>query len=80
MVGWHHELDGHGCGWTPGAGDGQGGLACCGSWVRKESDTTEQLDRTKITKKAFNMLTKLPLGQLERYSFFSFFKSRKPTI
>ena len=41
MVGWHHRLNGHGCGWTLGTGDGQGGLACCGSWGRKESDTTE---------------------------------------
>ena len=41
MVGWHHRLDGHGFGWTPGVGDGQGGLACCGSWGRKESDTTK---------------------------------------
>ena len=32
MVGWHHQLNGHGFGWTPGVGDGQGGLACCGSW------------------------------------------------
>ena len=32
MVGWHHRLDGHGFGWTLGVGDGQGGLACCGSW------------------------------------------------
>jgi len=32
MVGWHHRLNGHGFGWTPGIGDGQGGLACCGSW------------------------------------------------
>ena len=31
-------------GWTPGVGDGQGGLACCGSWGRKESDPTEQLN------------------------------------
>ena len=41
MVGWHHQLDGHGFGWTPRAGDGQGALACCGSWGRKELDTTE---------------------------------------
>ena len=41
MAGWHHLLNGHGFGWTPGVGDGQGGLACCGSWGRKESDTTE---------------------------------------
>ena len=31
MAGWHHRLDGHGFGWTPGVGDEQGGLACCGS-------------------------------------------------
>ena len=35
MVGWHHQLNGHGFGWTPGVGDGQGGLACCGSWGRR---------------------------------------------
>ena len=45
-VGWHHRLDGHGFEWTPGVGDGQGGLACCGSWGRKESDTTERLTHT----------------------------------
>ena len=28
MVGWHHRLEGHVFGWTPGDGDGQGGLAC----------------------------------------------------
>ena len=44
MVGWHHRLDGHGSGWTPGVGDGQRGLACCGPWGRKESDTTERLN------------------------------------
>ena len=44
MVGWHHRLDGHGFGWTPGISDGQGGLACCGSWGCKELDTTEQLN------------------------------------
>ena len=44
MVGWHHRLSGHGFGWTPGVGDGQGGLACCGSRGCKESDTTERLN------------------------------------
>ena len=43
MVGWHHQHNGHGFGWTLGVGDGQGDLACCGSWGCKESDTTEQL-------------------------------------
>ena len=40
MVGWHHRFNGHGFGWPPGVGDGQGGLACCSSWGRKGSDTT----------------------------------------
>ena len=42
MVGWHHRLNGHGFEQTPGVGDGQGGLGCCSSWGRKESDTTAQ--------------------------------------
>ena len=44
MVVWHHQLNGHGFGWTLGVGDGQGGLVCGGSWGRKESDTTELLN------------------------------------
>ena len=44
MVGWHYRLNGHGFGWTPGVDDGQGGLACCGSWGCTESNTTEQLN------------------------------------
>ena len=44
MAGWHHRLDGHEFEWTPGVGDGQGGLACCNSWGLKESDTTERLN------------------------------------
>ena len=48
MVGWHHQLDGHGFGWTPGVGYGQGGLVCCSSWGHKESDTTEWLNWTVI--------------------------------
>ena len=46
-AGWHHQLNGHGFGWTPRIGDGQEGLACCGSWHHKESDTTECLNRTE---------------------------------
>ena len=46
MVGWHRWLDGRESEWTPGVGDGQGGLACCGSWGRRESDTTEQRNWT----------------------------------
>ena len=48
MARWHHWLNAHGFGWTSGAGDGQGGLACCGSWGRKESDTTERLNWTEL--------------------------------
>ena len=44
MVEWHHWLNGHGFVWTLGVGDGQGGLACCTSWGRRESDTTEWLN------------------------------------
>ena len=40
-------LDGRESEWTPGVGDGQGGLACCESWGRKESDTTERLNWTE---------------------------------
>ena len=41
MVGWHHQLNGHEFEYILGVGDGQGGLACCNSSGRKESDTTE---------------------------------------
>ena len=48
MAGWYHRLDGHEFEWSLGVGDGQGGLACCNSWGRKESDTTEWLNWTSI--------------------------------
>ena len=41
MVGWYHHVNGHGFGWTPGVGDGQGDLVCGSSWGGKESNTTE---------------------------------------
>ena len=41
MVEWHHQLNGHEFEQTPGDGEGQGGLVCCGMWGCKESDTTE---------------------------------------
>ena len=49
MVGLYHQPNGHGFGWTSGVGDGQGGLACCSSWGRKELDTTERLNWTEGT-------------------------------
>ena len=50
MAGWHHRLDGRESEWTPGVGDGQGGLVCCDSWGHKESDTTERLNWTLYLK------------------------------
>ena len=56
MAGWHHWLDGREFEWTPGVGDGQGGLVCCNSWGHKESDTTERLNWTEL-KHACNILS-----------------------
>ena len=53
MVEWHHPTTGHGFGWTPGVGDGQGGLACCRSWGCKELDMTERLNWTEEVKIIF---------------------------
>jgi len=44
MVGWHHRLYGHEFEQTPGDSEGQGSLACCSPWGRKESGTTERLN------------------------------------
>ena len=62
IVGGHHWLNGRGFGWTPGVGDGQGGLACCSSWGRKESDTTERLNWT-------DLIGHLNIFYLKIYSF-----------
>ena len=48
MFGWHHRLEEREFEWTPGVGDGQGGLACCDSWGRKELGTTEWLNWTEM--------------------------------
>ena len=48
MVGCYHRLDGHESEWTPAVGDGQGDLAFCNSWGRKELDTTERLNWTQL--------------------------------
>ena len=53
-AGWHHWLNGRESGWTLGVGDGQGGLACCDSWGRKEWDTTEWLNWTELKSLLFN--------------------------
>ena len=51
MAGWHHWLNGCEFEWTPGVGDGQGGLEWCDSWGRKESDMTERLNWTELKRK-----------------------------
>ena len=56
MVGWHHRLNGHGFGWTPGVGDGQGGLACFGPWGCKELDIIELLKNCMPQTPSFPLL------------------------
>ena len=51
IVGWHHWLSGHEFEQAPGVGDGQGSLVCCSPWGRKESDTTERLNWTELSRK-----------------------------
>ena len=58
MAGWHHRLNGCKFEWTPGVGDGQGGLACCDSWGRKESDTTEP---NRTTRKSMKVPQKIKI-------------------
>ena len=48
MAGCHHRLNGCESEWTPGVGDGQGGLVCCDSRGREESDVTERLNWTEL--------------------------------
>ena len=69
MAGWHHRLNGHGFGWALGVGDGQGGLARCGPWGRKESDTTEWLNWTELNWRIYGELAFF-LSLFEIYSFF----------
>ena len=64
MVGWHHQLNGHGFGWTLGVGDGQGGLECCSPWGRKESDTTEWLNWTELNLQGIFLTQDLNLSLL----------------
>ena len=53
MAGWHHWLNGHEFEQASGDGKGQGSLACCSPWGRKESDTTERLNnKVYMTKSA----------------------------
>ena len=63
ITGWHHQLNGHEFGWTLGVGDGQGGLACCGSWGHKELDTTKWLNWLNWT--TWNTVNQHDWGGLE---------------
>ena len=56
MAGWHHWLDRRVSEWTPGVGDGQGSLAWCDSWGRKELDMTERLNWTEL-KRSYNSIS-----------------------
>ena len=56
MGGWHHRLNAHEFGWTPGVGDGQGGLVWCDSWGHKESDMTEWLSELNWTGESLRKL------------------------
>ena len=61
MVGWHHWLDGHGFGWTPEVGDGQGGLACCRSWGHRVGhDWATELKWTDPHSLSFACLLRIP--------------------
>ena len=67
MIGWHHRLDGHEFGWTPGIDDGQGGPACYSAWGRKDSDTIEGPNTTHSTCEA-------PVSPHFTNTYFLFFK------
>ena len=56
MVAWHHQLNGDGFGYTPGVGDGHGGLVYCSSWGHKELDTTEWLNWTEFSRPFYRLI------------------------
>ena len=76
MAGWHHWLDGPESEWTPGVGDGQGGLACFDSWGRKESDMTEWLNWTEL--KVITCPCSVLLKKLEGVAIFLYWKCILP--
>ena len=72
MIGWHHQLNRHWFGWTLGTGDGQGGLACCGSWGHKESDTTAWLNWTELNwgkEEGVEKESNFPIKQTEKFGW-----------
>ena len=70
MVGWHHRLDEHEFEQSPGVDDGQGSLACCSPWGRKESDMSEQLNWIELMNKTiYNLIIN---GLIESFSLLPF--------
>ena len=76
MVGWDHQLNGHEFEQGPGVGDGQGGLACCDSWGRKESDTTERLILSDLIELAYQ----LPLAYIRILIGILIYQSNNVTV
>ena len=70
MFGRHHRLYGHGIGWTPGVGDEQRALVCCGSWGLKQSDTTEWLNWTELSSNSSRLVSVLIRGEGNTNFFF----------
>ena len=52
-VGWHHQFNGHEFEQVLGVDDGQGSLGCCRPRGLKESDVTERLNWTKLSRNVF---------------------------
>ena len=75
MAGWHHWLDGYESEWTPGVGDGQGGLACCDSWGRKDLEATDQLNWTEL-----NWIDEIQNIYAMKYYLQSFYKEGNPAF
>ena len=61
MAGWHHRLNGHEFEQAPGVGDGQGSLACCSPWGRKELDmiVTKLIKQTYLVSQTSSTLSDL---------------------
>ena len=70
MFGWHHQLSGHEFDQTPGDSEGQGSLACYGSWGHKESDTTEQLNKFILNREILMSPFSYPQSEFpDKYSY-----------
>ena len=67
MVGWRHQLNGHEFEQALGVGDGQGGLACCSPWGRKESDITHLINNKSPTEGSLLGAPPLPIKNKNLY-------------